>query len=72
MLFQSYWYRVRISSLLIPLLTNIRFGVRTAKLSKLPGLEKKSWGYHGEDGYSFASEGEGSVYGPKFTSADFI
>lgn len=38
------------------------------KLSRLPGWEKNSWGYHGDDGYSFAAEKNGTPYGPKFGS----
>jgi SPRY domain len=45
-----------------------RFGTDAVKLSRLPGWEGHSWGYHGDDGNSFASEREGSPYGPKFTS----
>lgn len=67
-----YYYEIKILNKGVKGHIGIGFGVRTAKLSKLPGLEKKSWGYHGEDGFSFASEGEGSVYGPKFTTGDIV
>lgn len=45
-----------------------RFGTDNVRLSRLPGWEGQSWGYHGDDGNSFASERQGSSYGPKFTS----
>lgn len=38
------------------------------RLNRLPGWEKNSWGYHGDDGNSFASEKEGTSFGPRFTS----
>ncbi|KAG6837216.1 hypothetical protein H0H93_013084 [Arthromyces matolae] len=36
------------------------------KLSRLPGWEPNSWGYHGDDGCSFAAEKTGTKYGPTF------
>jgi hypothetical protein len=39
------------------------------KLSRLPGWEKNSWGYHGDDWFSFSAEKNGTPYGPKFGSA---
>lgn len=38
------------------------------RLTRLPGWEKDSWGYHGDDGHSFASERDGTPFGPRFTS----
>ncbi|KAF8530934.1 hypothetical protein JB92DRAFT_2854373 [Gautieria morchelliformis] len=51
---------------------SIGFGTDTVRLSRLPGWEGQSWGYHGDDGKSFASERDGSPYGPKFTTSDVI
>ena len=54
-----------------------RFGTRQVSLSRLPGwaqpnwqtgLAHESWGYHGDDGRSFASQDTGSAYGQKFSS----
>ncbi|KAF8584921.1 SPRY-domain-containing protein [Ramaria rubella] len=50
----------------------LRFGTDTVRLSRLPGWEGQSWGYHGDDGNSFASERDGSSYGPKFTTGDVV
>ncbi|KIJ45239.1 hypothetical protein M422DRAFT_30095 [Sphaerobolus stellatus SS14] len=50
----------------------IGFGHRSVKLNRLPGWEPKSWGYHGDDGNSFASEKEGKPFGPKFTIGDIV
>ena len=36
------------------------------------GWEKNSYGYHGDDGHSFCSSGNGKPYGPTFTTGDVI
>ncbi|ORY76971.1 concanavalin A-like lectin/glucanase domain-containing protein [Protomyces lactucae-debilis] len=41
-------------------------------LSRLPGWEEDSWGYHGDDGHSFCCQGTGKEYGPTFTTGDTI
>lgn len=41
-------------------------------LTRLPGWEADSWGYHGDDGHSFCSQGTGKDYGPRFTTNDII
>lgn len=45
-----------------------RFSAPDVRLSRLPGWEKNSWGYHADDGYSFPGQKEGNLYGPKFDS----
>ena len=46
-----------------------RFAVKDLHLHRLPGWEVGSWGYHGDDGMSFAGQPRsGSPFGPKFTS----
>ncbi|KAL4257246.1 B30.2/SPRY domain-containing protein [Pleurotus pulmonarius] len=52
--------------------TSIGFAGPEARLSRLPGSERNSWGYHGSDGYCYASEREGSPYGVQFQTGDFI
>lgn len=47
---------------------SIGFAADDVKLARLPGWEKNSWGYHGDDGFSFAAEKNGNPYGPKFGS----
>ena len=39
---------------------------------RLPGWDKQSYGYHGDDGHSFCSSGTGQAYGPTFTTGDVI
>ncbi|QQP38446.1 Ran-binding protein 10 [Caligus rogercresseyi] len=41
-------------------------------LNRLPGWDKNSYGYHGDDGHSFCSSGTGQSYGPTFTTGDVI
>lgn len=42
------------------------------KSNRLPGWDKQSYGYHGDDGNSFSSSGNGKSYGPTFTTDDII
>jgi len=42
------------------------------KMNRLPGWDKQSYGYHGDDGNSFCSSGNGQSYGPTFTTNDII
>ena len=41
-------------------------------LNRLPGWDKGSYGYHGDDGHSFCSSGSGILYGPTFTTDDYV
>lgn len=41
-------------------------------LTRAPGWEPNSWGYHGDDGNVFASQNVGKHYGPTFTAGDVI
>lgn len=41
-------------------------------LNRLPGWDKGSYGYHGDDGHSFNSTGTGKAYGPTFDTGDVI
>lgn len=47
---------------------SIGFAAGDVRLARLPGWEKNSWGYHGDDGNSFAAEKNGAKYGPQFGS----
>ncbi|KAK9476700.1 concanavalin A-like lectin/glucanase domain-containing protein [Lipomyces japonicus] len=41
-------------------------------LNKMPGWVQESWGYHGDDGNSFACQNTGKLYGPQFSTRDVI
>ncbi|KAK5974749.1 ran-binding protein 9 [Trichostrongylus colubriformis] len=45
---------------------------KSVNLNRLPGWDRDSYGYHGDDGNFFSSSGNGVSYGPKFTSGDVI
>ncbi|QRV90926.1 Ran-binding protein 9 [Ceratobasidium sp. AG-Ba] len=50
----------------------IGFSTSKVQLNRLPGWEPFSWGYHGDDGNSFAGQSEGTPYGPVFGTGDVI
>ncbi|EJD04459.1 SPRY-domain-containing protein [Fomitiporia mediterranea MF3/22] len=51
---------------------SVGFSCSGVRLNRLPGWERNSWGYHGDDGNSFASERDGTPFGPKFTTGDVV
>ncbi|OCH84452.1 SPRY-domain-containing protein [Obba rivulosa] len=51
---------------------SIGFSAGDVRLSRLPGWEKQSWGYHADDGCAFQGQKDGSSYGPTFDSGDVI
>ncbi|RPA85449.1 SPRY-domain-containing protein [Ascobolus immersus RN42] len=55
-------------------LIGVGFCEKTVDLTRLPGWEAKSWGYHGDDGKAFGrnGNGQGEPYGPSFASGDTI
>lgn len=53
-------------------LIGIGFCTEKVSLSKLPGWEQESWGYHGDDGNIFCCQGTRKQYGPKFNTDDII
>ncbi|KYR00730.1 hypothetical protein DLAC_02771 [Tieghemostelium lacteum] len=52
----------------------IGIGVCTSQMptNRLPGWEKQSYGYHGDDGNLFKGSGSGKQYGPTFTTNDVV
>eukprot|EP01112_Ceratiomyxa_fruticulosa_P020316 TRINITY_DN6886_c0_g1_i1.p1 TRINITY_DN6886_c0_g1~~TRINITY_DN6886_c0_g1_i1.p1 ORF type:complete len:439 (+),score=68.43 TRINITY_DN6886_c0_g1_i1:184-1500(+) len=52
----------------------IGIGVCTGSmnLTRLPGWERNSFGYHGDDGHVFRGSGLGKPYGPTFSTGDTI
>ncbi|XP_071495948.1 ran-binding protein 9-like [Diadema antillarum] len=43
-----------------------------SNMSRLPGWDKHSYGYHGDNGHTFNSTGNGQPYGPTFTTRDIV
>lgn len=50
----------------------IGLSAQGVNLNRLPGWDKQSYGYHGDDGHSFCSSGTGQPYGPTFTTGDVV
>ena len=46
----------------------VGFSAPEVKLDRLPGWEAHSYGYHGDDGMAFQSNGTGKKYGPVFAT----
>lgn len=46
----------------------IGLSAQGVNMNRLPGWDKNSYGYHGDDGHSFCSSGTGQPYGPTFTT----
>lgn len=67
-----YYYEVTILSKGQKGHISIGFTGKDVKLARLPGWEPHSWGYHGDDGCSFAAEKSGTPYGPVFGTGDVI
>ncbi|KAI0344287.1 SPRY-domain-containing protein [Trametopsis cervina] len=51
---------------------SIGFSSPEVRLSRLPGWEKHSWGYHADDGWAFPGHKDGNAYGPTFDTGDVI
>ncbi|KAJ7171807.1 SPRY-domain-containing protein [Mycena crocata] len=67
-----YYYEVEILSKGNKGHISIGFAGKDVRLSRLPGWEQNSWGYHGDDGCSFAAEKNGTPFGPTFGTGDTI
>ncbi|CAF0921558.1 unnamed protein product [Adineta steineri] len=67
-----YYYEVRVLSKGRDGYMGIGLSTSDVNLNRLPGWDKGSYGYHGDDGHSFCSSGSGIVYGPTFTTGDYV
>ncbi|XP_033125383.1 ran-binding protein 9-like [Anneissia japonica] len=68
-----YYFEVKIISKGRDGYMGIGLSVKDASLSKLPGTDKYSYGYHGDSGRILNSNaGAGHLYGPTFTTGDVI
>ncbi|BGP33961.1 hypothetical protein JCM10296v2_005770 [Rhodotorula toruloides] len=67
-----YYYEVTILDKGVSGYIGIGLSHRTVSLSRLPGWEDKSYGYHADDGRAFCSQGTGEPFGPTFTTGDVI
>ncbi|CAF4127865.1 unnamed protein product, partial [Rotaria magnacalcarata] len=67
-----YYFEVKILSKGRDGYMGIGLSTSEVNLSRLPGWDKGSYGYHGDDGHSFCSSGSGIIYGPTFTTGDYV
>jgi len=67
-----YYYEVKIVSKGRDGYMGIGLSHVTWGINRLPGWDKGSYGYHGDDGNAFCGSGQGQVYGPTFTTGDVI
>ncbi|XP_063699691.1 ran-binding protein 9 isoform X2 [Culicoides brevitarsis] len=67
-----YYFEVKIISKGRDGYMGIGLTAQNFKANRLPGWDKGSYGYHGDDGNSFCSSGNGQPYGPTFTTNDII
>ncbi|CAG7819033.1 unnamed protein product [Allacma fusca] len=67
-----YYFEVKIISKGRDGYMGIGLSASGVNMNRLPGWDKHSYGYHGDDGHSFCSSGTGQPYGPTFTTDDII
>ncbi|KAK9505116.1 hypothetical protein O3M35_009244 [Rhynocoris fuscipes] len=67
-----YYFEVKIVSKGRDGYMGIGLSAQGVNMNRLPGWDKHSYGYHGDDGHSFCSSGTGLPYGPTFTTGDVI
>ncbi|XP_019873776.2 ran-binding protein 9 isoform X2 [Aethina tumida] len=67
-----YYFEVKIVSKGRDGYMGIGLSAQGVNMNRLPGWDKQSYGYHGDDGNSFCSSGTGQTYGPTFTTGDVI
>ncbi|XP_015368732.1 PREDICTED: ran-binding protein 9 [Diuraphis noxia] len=67
-----YYFEVKIVSKGRDGYMGVGLSAQGVNMNRLPGWDKHSYGYHGDDGHSFCSSGTGQPYGPTFTTGDII
>ncbi|XP_013389065.1 ran-binding protein 9 [Lingula anatina] len=67
-----YYFEVKIISKGRDGYMGIGLSAQGVNMNRLPGWDKHSYGYHGDDGHSFCSSGNGQPYGPTFTTGDVV
>ncbi|KIP02849.1 hypothetical protein PHLGIDRAFT_78477 [Phlebiopsis gigantea 11061_1 CR5-6] len=67
-----YYYEVEILQKGAKGHISIGFSSPEVRLTRLPGWERQSWGYHADDGWAFPGHKDGNPYGPTFDTGDVI
>lgn len=67
-----YYFEVKIVSKGRDGYMGVGLSAQGVSMNRLPGWDKYSFGYHGDDGNKFGCSGTGQPYGPTFTTGDVI
>ncbi|GAA5975303.1 hypothetical protein JCM5350_006421 [Sporobolomyces pararoseus] len=67
-----YYFEVEILNKGVSGYIGIGLSHRSVSLSRLPGWESLSYGYHADDGRAFCCQGTGEPFGPTFTTGDVV
>lgn len=67
-----YYFEIKIVSKGRDGYMGVGLSAQGVNMNRLPGWDKHSYGYHGDDGHSFCSSGTGQAYGPTFTTGDVV
>ncbi|KAG8220145.1 hypothetical protein J3R82DRAFT_1171 [Butyriboletus roseoflavus] len=67
-----FYYEVELTSKASKSRISVGFITRDVKVSRLPGWEKNSWGYHGESGTICSGDKSGLPFGTTFGVGDII
>ncbi|XP_039953803.1 ran-binding proteins 9/10 homolog isoform X2 [Bactrocera neohumeralis] len=67
-----YYFEVKIISKGKDGYMGIGLTAQQFRMNRLPGWDKHTYGYHGDDGNSYAQSNTGQSYGPTFTTGDVI
>ncbi|EIE25153.1 SPRY-domain-containing protein [Coccomyxa subellipsoidea C-169] len=67
-----YYFEVQIISKGRDGYIGVGFCTADVNMDRLPGWEPQSYGYHGDDGNAFRSDGKGRRYGPTFGTGDVV
>ncbi|KAI6005020.1 hypothetical protein F5J12DRAFT_742896 [Pisolithus orientalis] len=67
-----YYFEIELTGKASKSRVSIGFVGRDVKLSRLPGWEKNSWGYHGDSGTICSGDRNGTTFGTTFGVGDII
>ncbi|GAA6060229.1 hypothetical protein JCM10212_003469 [Sporobolomyces blumeae] len=67
-----YYFEVEVKDKGVSGYIGIGLSHRSVSLSRLPGWEALSYGYHADDGRAFCAQGTGEPFGPTFTTGDVV
>lgn len=63
-----YYYEAEVLDAGVSGYMSVGWMSKRMKMNRLVGWDRGSWGWHGDDGMTFAGQGMGNTYGPSWTS----